>query len=92
LFVWSYSSVFSECSLAAELVSLTPDIHESLKQRPPPPKQERDHFHCQLNSGTSASKNVKRIYMFDANGQRRKTRYMAFTLFVLQYNRVHSFI
>lgn len=70
--VWTYTFVFSECSLAElELTLLQTSM--SLKQRPLPPKREWDDFHYQLNGGTSASKNVKQIYTFDANSQRMKT-------------------
>lgn len=62
--------IFSECSLAAKLASLQTSM--SLTQRPPPPKWEQDDFHYQLNSSTSASKNIKWIYMFDATTAREE--------------------
>lgn len=66
------SFVFTECSLAAELELTSLQTFMTLEQRPPPPKQNDD-FCSQLKGSTSPSKNVKRIYTSDANGQRRKT-------------------
>lgn len=50
--------------------SLTQDIHKFLAVFST--WTGPDNFHCQLNSRTSARKNIKWIYMFDASGQRRK--------------------
>lgn len=71
-FVWSYTFAFSECFLGAEveLASLKTSI--SFKQSFFPPELGPDNFHSHQNSRTSARKNIKCIYMFDAKGQRRK--------------------